>query len=77
MRLHSCILSVVHSIPFLALSYETKTRELLSDLDYHFSLEANNFNITSFQTLFSDLESKADDVKFALQQKNDTIKADL
>lgn len=77
MRLHSCILSVVHSTPFLALSYETKTKELLLDLDYHFFLEANNFDITLFQTLFSDLESQASNVKLALQQKNDTIKSDL
>jgi len=77
MRLHSLILSVVHTIPFLAISYETKTRELLKDLEYTHFLEAKNFDFQTFKTVFLELESSTNDVKFALQQKNDTITADL
>ena len=77
MRLHSLILAVDHTIPFLALSYETKTRELLKDLEYDYFLDCSTFEITAFENQFNSLENEAQKVKFALQQKNDTIKADL
>jgi polysaccharide pyruvyl transferase WcaK-like protein len=66
MRLHSLILATVHAIPFLALSYETKTQELLHDLAYDYMLNVKKGDFVDFQRKFSDLEKQAKEVKFAL-----------
>jgi polysaccharide pyruvyl transferase WcaK-like protein len=77
MRLHSLILAFVHAVPFLALSYETKTQELLRDLGYDFKVSTKTMNFEKFIEQFLRLENQTDTVKFALQAKNDTIKQQL
>jgi len=73
MRLHSLILAFRHSIPFLALSYETKTNKFLESIDYTHALETKNADIDSFIHQFEALESESERVKFDLIKKNDTI----
>ena len=74
MRLHSLILAVVHAIPFVALSYETKTRELLTSLEYPYVLDVQNARLESFVELFESLMHEEKSVKFDLIAKNDTMR---
>ncbi|MDD2916542.1 MAG: polysaccharide pyruvyl transferase family protein [Candidatus Gracilibacteria bacterium] len=77
MRLHSLILSFVHAIPFLALSYGKKTDTLIRAIDYKYSLATREFDIETFKKRFLDLEREKNEQKFALRAKNDTIKREI
>lgn len=66
MRLHSLILATAHHIPFLALSYETKTKELMKDLDYEYTLDVKKVSFRAFKEMFEQIEANAPGVKFAL-----------
>lgn len=77
MRLHSLILSFVHTIPFFAISYEKKTDEFIRSIGYDFILAARTFDIEVFKTQFSELRAHKQDAIFALERKNDTIKTQL
>ena len=74
MRLHSLVLSVVHAIPFFAISYSKKTDELMRSLHYDFTLSAHTFSLEYFKARFITLEASKKEVQFALEAKNDTIK---
>lgn len=74
MRFHSLILSVVHNIPFLALSYGNKTEELLKDLNYSYQINPRTFEFENFIKIFEALESNENEAKFDLKAKYDTIK---
>lgn len=74
MRFHSLILSVVHNIPFLALSYGNKTEELLKELDYSYQINPKTFEFENFIKIFESLENKENEAKFDLKAKYDTIK---
>lgn len=77
MRLHSLILSLVHIIPFFALSYGKKTDEFVQSIQYPYSLTAKTFEIEIFKKRFIELERVKDMQKFALNEKNDTIKHEI
>lgn len=74
MRLHSLILSLVHVIPFFAISYGKKTDEFIRGINYEYSLAARIFDIEIFKKRFMELEKEKNEQKFALSTKNDTIK---
>jgi hypothetical protein len=57
---------MVHEIPFLAMSYETKTREFVRSLDYPHILDIKTLQIKDFQQAFDHLTQTASEVKFAL-----------
>lgn len=40
MRLHAMILAAIHGVPFVGISYETKTKEFLQMIEYPYYLEA-------------------------------------
>lgn len=77
MRLHSLILSLVHAIPFFAISYGKKTDELIRSINYEYSLAARVFDIEVFKKQFMNLEKEKNEQKFALSAKNDTIKREI
>lgn len=77
MRLHSQILSVVHNVPFLAISYWKKTDELMKILDYDKVINPRNFNFEEFIKQFSILEREVEGAKFALNTKYDKIKSEM
>lgn len=77
MRLHSLILSTIHNIPFLAISYGVKTDELLKNLNYNYQINPKTFEFEKFIKIFLELESKENDAKFALKAKYDTIKGSI
>jgi len=74
MRFHSLILSVVHNIPFLALSYGNKTDELLKELDYSYQINPKTFEFDEFIKIFEELEINENGAKFDLKTKYDTIR---
>lgn len=77
MRLHSLILSLVHAIPFFAISYGKKTDEFIRSIHYEYSLAARIFDIEVFKKRFMELEKEKNEQKFALSAKNDTIKREI
>lgn len=77
MRLHSLILSLVHAIPFFAISYGKKTDEFIRSINYEYSLAARVFDIEVFKKQFTNLEKEKNEQKFALSAKNDTIKREI
>lgn len=77
MRLHSLILSLVHKIPFLAISYSEKTGAFLRNIDHHFSIKASVFDMETFEKLFLELEQQKSTQIFALGTKYDTIKGEM
>ncbi|HBB27090.1 TPA: hypothetical protein DCZ36_01160 [Candidatus Gracilibacteria bacterium] len=77
MRLHSLILSLVHAIPFFAISYGKKTDEFIRSINYEYSLAARVFDIEVFKKQFMNLEKEKNEQKFALSTKNDTIKREI
>lgn len=77
MRLHSLILSLVHAIPFFAISYGKKTDEFIRGINYSHSLAARVFDIEIFKRRFMELEKEKNEQKFALSAKNDTIKREI
>ena len=77
MRLHSMILSFVHAIPFIGLSYSKKTNEFFSIINSNFLISTQNFSFQDFCELFEKLENDADSTKFAFIQKSGKIKGQL
>jgi len=77
MRLHSLILSLVHAIPFFAISYGKKTDEFVRSLNYEYSLAARMFDIEIFKKQFMKLEEEKNEQKFALSAKNDILKREI
>lgn len=77
MRFHSLILSVIHNIPFVALSYWVKTDELLKELDYDFYLNPWEFQFEDFIKKFETLEKMKNSEKFDLKWKCNKIKSDF
>lgn len=57
---------MTHEIPFLAISYETKTREFVRSIDYPHILDVKALQIEDFQQAFGYLTQTASEVKFAL-----------
>jgi len=75
MRLHALILSFVHGVPFLALSYSKKTDEFLKIVEYPHSLSCQELDIADFYRQFEDLEQDAERIKFAFGEKSLKIDA--
>lgn len=77
MRLHANILSVVHGIPFYALSYGNKTRSILQELELSFIQDAKQFQFSTFRTQFWQLIEAQEDAEFAINAKSDTMRVDI
>ncbi len=77
MRLHASILSVVHGIPFYAISYGQKTRAILQSLELSFIQDAKTFNLALFKTQLEDLLMARETAEFAIRSKSTTIKAEI
>lgn len=75
MRLHSMILSALHGIPFLGISYSKKTDEALSQLNYAYIQQARVFDFERFQVSFQSLRDNRQDLSIALRDKCATIQA--
>lgn len=74
MRLHSVILSIVNTIPYICLSYAKKTEEVNSEIWYNYVLDCKNFEINEFKNMFENLEINESEVKIALKQEYDKIR---
>ncbi len=77
MRLHANILSVVHGIPFYALSYGNKTRSLLQELELSFIQDAKYFLFSTFRTQFWELIEAREDAEFAITAKSDILRTEI
>jgi len=77
MRLHANILSVVHGIPFYAISYGNKTRAILQELELSFIQDAKQFQFSTFRTQFWQLIEAQQDAEFAINAKSDTMRTDI
>jgi polysaccharide pyruvyl transferase WcaK-like protein len=74
MRLHANILSFVHAVPFVAVSYSTKTDELLDSYSHPYRLPAAEATAERVLTLFDALETDREAVRLALRRDSDTMR---
>ena len=75
MRLHSVILAIRHRIPFFAISYGSKTREMLRDIEASHAMEASGFDFDRFAPELSSVLSSRKDEEFALEEKSGILQS--
>ncbi len=78
MRLHAGILSTVHDIPYIPISYGPKTDDLIQMLEIeHLSIRAQDFSLELFQERWQSLTDNYDREKENITQKHLSIKNSL
>lgn len=77
MRLHAMILSAVHQIPFIALSYSRKTDEVLDLLEYPHRIATKDLDLDTFWIVFEEIERREKELALAFKSKLDTIRHDI
>lgn len=78
MRFHSGILSCVHEIPFIPISYGHKTAELVKDLELeHFMIRSMELRIAFFQTIWHTLVTNYDKEVEHMQERKRNIRNEL
>ena len=78
MRLHAGILSAVHDIPYIPISYGPKTDDLIQMLGIeHLAIKAQDFSIEEFQNKWQTLIGNYDHEKENITQKHLSIRASL
>lgn len=78
MRFHSGILSCVHEIPFIPISYSHKTAELIKDLEIeHLMIRSMELRIAFFQTIWHNLMANYDKEVAHMKERKQMIRKDL
>ncbi len=77
MRLHANILSFVHALPFVGVSYSTKTDALLDRYNHAYRVCADDTSPEEIFTVFDRLESSHEEARLALMRDSDTMRTNL
>ena len=78
MRFHSGILSCVHEIPFIPISYGHKTAELVKDLELeHMMIRSMELRIAFFQNIWHNLVNNYDKEVAHMKERKTIIRNDL
>ena len=75
MRLHSMILSVVHHIPFIGISYGQKTNALLEELDWDATFSPENATSESILQSIEDVEKNYSELSATLAHAHQKFQA--
>lgn len=78
MRLHAGILSCVHGIPLIMISYGAKTEELVNLIDnVSYTITPEKVTLATFTELWKSLEDTYDYRKSTMLERYKIIRADL
>lgn len=78
MRLHSGILSCVHHVPFIPISYGPKTDELVRTLNVeHLSIQSTELNLEIFQKKWSQFIANYPNELSNITEKHNFIRTNL
>ncbi len=78
MRLHAGILSCVHGLPLIMISYGPKTEEFVNLIgNKWYTINPENLTKDAFQKLLEDLEKNYDSLHANMLERYKTIRADL
>jgi polysaccharide pyruvyl transferase WcaK-like protein len=78
MRLHAGILACVHHIPYLPISYGSKTDQLIKNLDLeNLVIQSTELNMDFFERKWTSLISNYDAEKIKMAEKHEFHKKNL